>query len=123
MLFYSGLNAELWMRTVTLIQVDVQHAGICYVHLALPECERLRLHPHLFEEVQLPLRKKEAEVVLVELCLCSILIHDYNGASFHGIYLNGWIFLSYQTREFAGEPLLFIFLHDSIGYLMIGASR
>lgn len=32
MLFYSGLNAELWTRTVTLIQVDVQHAGICYVH-------------------------------------------------------------------------------------------
>ena len=33
------------------------------------------------------------------------LIHDYKGTSFHGIYLHGWIFLSYQTRIFAGEPI------------------
>ena len=82
----------------------LQHAGICYVLLALPGREGLRLHPHQFEEVQHPLGKKEAEVVLVELCLCSILIRDYKCTSFHGIYLNGWIFLSYQTRIFAGEP-------------------
>ena len=100
-----GTQVLLGFRAaVSLIKVDVQHAGICYVLLALPGREGLRLHPHQFEEVQHPLRKKEAEVVLVELCLCSILIHDYKGTSFHGIYLNGWILLSYQTRIFAGEP-------------------
>ena len=44
-----------------------------------------------------------SEIVLTK-ATCSILIHDYKGTSFHGIYLNGWIFLSYQTRIFAGEP-------------------
>ncbi len=102
----------VFRAAVSLIKVDVQHAGICYVLLALPGREGLRLHPHQFEEVQHPLGKKEAEVVLVELCLCSILIHDYKGTSFHGIYLNGWIFISYQTRIFAGEPfsLLCLFI-------------
>ena len=88
-----GTQVLLALRAaVPLIKVDVRHAGICYVLLALSGREELRLHPHQFEEVKHPLRKKEAEVVLVELCLCSILIHDYDkGTSFHGIYLNGWI--------------------------------
>lgn len=94
----------VFRAAVSLIKVDVQHAGICYVLLALPGRERLRLHPHQFEEVQHPLRKKEAEVVLVELCLCSILIHDHKGTSFHGIYLHGGEIILYQTRNFAGEP-------------------
>ena len=92
--FRKAIGAQVLLvprAVVSLIQVDVQHAGICYVLLALLGRERLRLHPHQFEEVQHPLRKKEAEVVLVELCLCSILIHDYKVTSFHGIYLNGRI--------------------------------
>lgn len=94
-----GTQVLLALRAaVPLIKVDVRHVGICYVLLALPGREGLRLHPHQLEEVQHRLRKKEAEVVLVELCLCSILIHDYDkGTSFHGIYLNGWIF--YHIRH------------------------
>ncbi len=81
----------------------MKYASIRYVLLALPGRERLCLHPHPSEEVQHPLRKKETEVVLVELCLCSILIHDHKDTSFHGIYLHGRKFTSCQTRKFAGE--------------------
>lgn len=56
------------------------------------------------KKIQHTIGKNETEVALVEHCLCSTLIHDYKGTSFHGIYLNGWIILSYQTRIFAGKP-------------------
>lgn len=70
------------LAVVTFIKMYVQYAGIRDILLALSGCERLRLHPHQFEEVQHPLRKKEAEVVLVEFRLFSILIHDHKSASF-----------------------------------------
>lgn len=56
------------------------------------------------KKIQHTIGKNETEVALVEHCLCRVLIHDYKGTSFHGIYLNGWIILSYQTRIFAGKP-------------------
>lgn len=68
------------------------------------------------KKIQHTIGKNETGVVHVELCLCRVLIHDYKGTSFHGIYLNGWISLSYQTRIFAGEP-------GNAGGLAVGAQR
>lgn len=83
---------------VPLIKVDVRHACICYVLLALPGREGLRLHPHQFEEVQHSLRKTESEVVLVELCLCSILIHTTTKVlSFTGSTLVAGFFIISDT--------------------------
>lgn len=40
------------------------------------------------KKIQHTIGKNETEVALVELCLCRVLIHDYKGTSFHGIYLS-----------------------------------
>ena len=40
------------------------------------------------KKIQHSIGKNETEVALVEHCLCSALIHDYKGTSFHGIYLS-----------------------------------
>ena len=40
------------------------------------------------KKIQHTIGKNETEVVHVELCLCRVLIHDYKGTSFHGIYLS-----------------------------------
>ena len=42
-------------------------------------------------------RTEKSDIVLVELCLCSILTHDYKSTPFHEMYLNGWIF--YHIRH------------------------
>lgn len=39
-------------------------------------------------KIQHTIGKNETKVVHVELCLCRVLIHDYKGTSFHGIYLS-----------------------------------
>lgn len=40
------------------------------------------------KKIQHTIGKNETKVVHVELCLCRVLIHDYKGTSFHGIYLS-----------------------------------
>lgn len=40
------------------------------------------------KKIQHTIGKNETGVVHVELCLCRVLIHDYKGTSFHGIYLS-----------------------------------
>lgn len=82
----------------------VQYTGVRNFLLRLPGRERHRLHLDPFEKIQHTIGKNETGVVHVELCLCRVLIHDYKGTSFHGVYFHGWIIISYQTRIFACDP-------------------
>ena len=66
----------------------VQYTGVRNFLLRLPGRERHRLHPDQFEKIQHTIGKNETEVAHVELRLCRVLIHDYKGTSFHGIYLS-----------------------------------
>ena len=66
----------------------VQYTGVRNFLLRLPGRERHRLHPDQFEKIQHTIGKNETKVVHLELCLCRVLIRDYKGTSFHGIYLS-----------------------------------